>query len=179
MKKLFFDCKEPWGLSPLAFGSVWMIWVIFSMIFGFGAMLSGSMSITSFLLLLLVPVFILLIYEAIRMFKFGNVIIALAHVASSASMITEAVPVYMTIFLYNKRSSAPAFQVDWHDDKDKFTIQVVPNGCKNAEVPLLHLLQHEFLNYDVRQVSELPEIFEVKKRTSNKRVSREDFRRYR
>lgn len=172
---LTVDLKEPWGVSPVTFGTVQIVWAILCFSFYLISALAGNSNFALTLIIAALPLFALMAYEMRRSANWGWLITAVSNAASSNRMIEDSRPVYRTIFGYNRRESAPTFKAI-RIGQDRIKLMVNTNGCPNADVDLTSALQRELSGWSVVPSSQYPICFIVtKKRTRGRKLTNEDF----
>lgn len=169
------DLRQPWGVSPFAFGSIQIIWGIMCSVFFLFSSLSGHSNFTVTFVVALTPLWVLTFYEVNRNRKWGWVITAVSNAALSNRMIVDSKPIYRTIFGYNRRELAPIFSVKRLTD-GRVRIVVNMNGCPNADSDLTSALQRELSSWLVVPDETYPVSFMLQKRRSRgRRLSNADF----
>lgn len=172
---LTVDLKEPWGVSPVTFGTVQIVWAILCFSFYLISALTGNSNFALTLIIAALPLFALMAYEMRRSANWGWLITAVSNAASSNRMIEDSRPVYRTIFGYNRRESAPTFKAI-RIGQDRIKLMVNTNGCPNADVDLTSALQRELSGWSVVPSSQYSICFIVtKKRTRGRKLTNEDF----
>lgn len=157
------DGKYPWGISPFSFGMLALIWALFCLIWWLIASVSGHGSLLGSFLFALVPEAGLAIYELLRAKKYGWIVAPILNTMQSAGMIEESKPIHRTLFGYNKVKSAPIFYLDNWKNKG-YLLTFKPNGCRNANLDILPILQQELLGYEVIPVGRLGKQYVVRYR---------------
>lgn len=143
-----FNLKRPWGISPLAFGAVQVIWVILTFALSLDATISGYGNWELALFAAFVPTYALAIYEGIRWIKYGWLIKPISNACSSNRMIEVAKPHYRTIFGYLKREKALSFDI-YHLGDGIWELRPYANGCPNFDTGLMDALLRELPGYIV------------------------------
>lgn len=105
-------------------------------------LISSMIGDSNFVVALLISIFILLVYEFIRLKNFDWLVTAIQNVVSSARLIKEVNPPYRTIFGYNKVQKGPFFKIE-KINENRYSVTFIPNGCPNQTADLLPLLQAE------------------------------------
>lgn len=169
------DGRYPWGVSPMAFGAVSMIFKLLAFICWLAVCaVSGRDHIIGVLFLAFFPEIVLAGYEVILNRKLGSIRKALLNVMRSAGMIKESRPAYRTIFGYNRIESAPAFYIDLLHNG--YLLTFMPQGCPNADCDLLLLLQQELPGYEVIPAGRVNKQYIIKRRRRRGKLMRdEDF----
>ncbi len=172
---LTVDLKEPWGVSPVTFGTVQIVWAILCFSFYLMAALAGNSNFALTLVIAALPLFALMAYEMRRSANWGWLITAVSNAASSNRMIEDSRPVYRTIFGYNRREKAPTFKAI-KIGQDRIKLMVNTNGCPNADVDLTLALQRELTGWSVVPHSQYPICFVLtKKRSKGRKLTNADF----
>lgn len=104
------DLKEPWGVSPVTYGTVQIVWAIFCFAFYLMSALAGSSNFAVTLIIAALPLLGLMGFEMHRSANWGWLITAVSNASSSNRMIEDSRPIYRTIFGYNRREKAPVFK---------------------------------------------------------------------
>lgn len=172
---LTVDLKEPWGVSPAAFGFVQIVWGIMCFTFYLFSALAGNSNFALTLIIAALPLLGLIAYKMHREANWGWLITAVSNAASSNRMIEDSRPIYRTIFGYNRREKAPTFKAI-KIGQDRIKLMVNTNGCPNADVDLTSALQRELSNWSVVTQSQYPICFVLtKKRSRGRQVTNADF----
>ena len=77
--------------------------------------------------------------------------------------IDGCVPIYKTIFGYNKIEIAPKVYVKRKNSRE-YQLTFEPNGCPNADRDLLPVLQHELPEFEVISIGSVRKEYLVRKR---------------
>ena len=169
------DLKEPWGISPVTFGTVQMVWAILCFTFYLMSALAGNSNFTLTLIIAALPLLGLMVFEMHRSANWGWLITAVSNAASSNRMIEDSRPVYRTIFGYNRREKAPTFKAI-RIGQDRIKLMVNTNCCPNADVDLTSALQRELSGWSVVPQSQYPICFVLtRKRSRGRQVTNADF----
>ncbi|AEG41142.1 hypothetical protein [Lactobacillus kefiranofaciens] len=169
------DGKYPWGVSPLEFGTITLIWKIMILIWWLFSSLAGHGSFTISLLVAFIPEMVLALYEFHRNNKYGWIIAPVNNTMRTARLIEESRPLYRTLFGYNKIVRAPIFYLDsWK--RGAYLLTFEPNGCPNANVDILLILQQELPKFEIIPTGSIRKQYIVRKRRKRgKLVSNADF----
>lgn len=169
------DLKEPWGVSPVTYGTVQIVWAIFCFAFYLMSALAGSSNFAVTLIIAALPLLGLMGFEMHRSVNWGWLITAVSNAASSNRMVEDSRPIYRTIFGYNRREKAPVFKAV-RLSQDRIRLTVNTNGCPNADVDLTSALQRELSGWSVVPQSQYPICFMLsKKRSRGRQFTNEDF----
>lgn len=140
--KLEYDTQHPWGISPMSFVIVAFPWIFCVMVVWLISSMNGDSNFVVALLIAMILIFILLIYEFVRLKNFGWLVTAIQNVVSSARLLKEVNPPYRTIFGYNKVQKGPFFKIE-KINENRYSVMFIPNGCPNQITDLLPLLKAE------------------------------------
>lgn len=172
--KLEYDTQYPWGISPMTFGLLAFPWMFGVLLCGLLVSLNGNGDLVFVLVIAVIPIFLLLGYEFLRLKKWGWLVTAIQNVVSSAMLVKEVNPPYRTIFGYNKVQRGPIFQLE-QINESRYSVTFIPNGCPNQTIDLLPLLQAELPQYTVTLNDRLPRKYIVAKHGYEKELTNADF----
>lgn len=172
--KLEYDTQYPWGISTMTFGLLALPWMFGVLLCGLLVSLNGNGDFAVVLVIAVIPIFLLLGYEFLRLKKLGWLVTAIQNVVSSAMLVKEVNPPYRTIFGYNKVQRGPIFQLE-QINESRYSVTFIPNGCPNQTIDLLPLLQAELPQYTVTLNDRLPRKYIVAKHGYGKELTNADF----
>lgn len=143
-----FDLRRPWGVSPLLYGIIQVVWIIVALIIYWAAAINGYGDFELTLILSLVPSYGLAAFKIIRWIKWGWLINPIGNACSTNQMIVLSKPAYRTIFGYMRREIAPSFDVYQIEDGE-FELRPNSNGSPNFDSGLMDALSREMPDYIV------------------------------
>ena len=169
------DGRYPLGISPWTYGSVTLFWKFIVFLIWIALTFNNEANFLVATIVAIFPEFTFLLYLIKRNKDYGWIITPVINTIQTAGMLKEAKPLYRTIFGYNKIEVAPSFYLDSFK-KGEYTLSFEPNGCPNATVDLLPILQQEIKGYEITPKHGLNKLYIIRKRKiKGKVLNNEDF----